>query len=138
MKRFALVCAAVCCGFLLFSCASTGAASGSANTRKNAKGSVGKIEVQVYMLTTIAPDHTDYACLSINKGVLSGMTSYTVDRNSGTTQSLMVMEFGQYKIDGTTVTFKTENRTLVGTISDGKIVIDGDEYILQPTAKQSK
>lgn len=129
MKGMRIVLAVSVLGFVFFaSCATPPSNQGGSNT-------VEKQEIMVYVLTTETPDYQDVACLSIMKGQMTGMTSYTVDRYTKTTQSLMIMEFGKYTIEGNSITLSTDKHAFNGIITDDKITIDGKDYVLQQ-AKQ--
>ena len=87
----------------------------------------------VYMNEDKTDTYSDYACFSIIEGESSGMTSYTVDRYEGSSQALMVMEFGSYTIEGSKITIKAGKYEFVGEMTDDKIIIDGKEYLKQET-----
>lgn len=128
-KGFGIVAIIISTLLVFLSCASTQNSNGvQSNNNK-------KAQVVVYLLDTKTPEYEDVACLSILEGQTSGMTSYTVDRYQGDKQMLMVMEFGNYTIEGDQITFVAGKYNFKGTIVEDKIIIDGKEYIKQNTKK---
>jgi hypothetical protein len=92
----------------------------------------------IYMNENKTDTYNDITCLTTIEGENSGMTSYSVDRYEGTKKSLMAMEFGSYLIEGSKITFKAGKYNFVGELMEDKIVIDGKEYIKQPTQASNK
>jgi hypothetical protein len=110
-------------GLSLFSC---GSISNGTQMRSNEN----KQEFLVFLYETNTDDYQEIESIVIMKGVTSGLASYTVDRYSGTTQTLVTLQMGSFNIDGNKIVIKTDKSNFEGMIYEEKIIINNKEYIL--------
>lgn len=125
VKKMMLV--GIMCAVVMAGCVSTGGESTRSTTPA---ASPGKTEVVVYLCTVEQDGVKDVYAIGLQKGKLEGTFSYTQDRYEGTSQMLKAMDFGEYVITGNEITFTTKTYEKKGSYEEGKITLEGREYLL--------
>jgi hypothetical protein len=89
-----------------------------------------KREYLIFMYETDVDVYHEIESIAIVKGATSGFATYTVDRFSGKTQTLVTLQMGNFNITENSIVIKTNASNFEGTIYEDKIVIGDKEYLL--------